>query len=51
MDTRTQAVINELKFQRNEYANACAELSAEIAVRNERIKELEAKLLELAPDG
>jgi len=47
MDARTQAIVNELVFQRNRYSDACAELSGEIAVLREQIAERDEKIKEM----
>lgn len=49
MDKKTQAILNELAHQRNQYADAVAMLSGEIAERDEKIAELQARIAELAP--
>jgi hypothetical protein len=46
MDKKTQAIFNELSHQRNQYADAVAMLSGEIAERDAKIAELEDKLTE-----
>lgn len=47
MDTKTQAIINELAFQRNKALDTIASLSGEIAVLNDVIKKLEEELSDL----
>lgn len=47
MDAKTQAIVNELAYQRNQYADACATLSGEIAERDAQIADLKARLAEL----
>lgn len=50
MDKKTEATINQLCHQRNREADAVAELCGEIAVRDERIAELQARVAELEAD-
>lgn len=47
MDTRMKAVVNQLAFALNQAQCSIAELSGEIAVRDEKISELEARVKEL----
>ena len=49
MDKKTQAIINELAHQRNQYADAVAMLSGEIAERDARIAALELQVADLTP--
>ena len=43
MDTKTKAIVNEMAHQRNQFADAVAVLSGEIADRDEQIAALKAK--------
>ena len=44
MDIKTQAILNALVSQRNQAMDAVAQLNGELAERDARITELEAKL-------
>lgn len=49
-ETEINARINTLEAQRNEHANRCVVMAGMIAVRDARIKELEAQLPKPAPE-
>jgi SMC interacting uncharacterized protein involved in chromosome segregation len=44
LNAKTKAIINELAHQRNQYMDACAQLSGEIAERDEKIATLQSEL-------
>lgn len=51
MDAKTKAVINELAHQRNQYMDAVAQLSGEVAERDAKIAELQEQVQARADAG
>ncbi len=49
MDMKTQAIINELSRQRNQYCDTVALLMGELAERDGKIAELQVEVDKLTP--